>query len=51
MCDTGTHIVGGANVPNDWETLTVAVNETDIQTVERSGTMPELRPLPDPIGL
>jgi hypothetical protein len=43
------HLVGGANVPNDRETLTVAVNDVEIQQIERSGTMPELRPLPDPV--
>lgn len=48
-CSSATHLVGGSNVPSDWETLTVAVNNTEIQTIERSGTMPELRPLPDPI--
>lgn len=49
ICNSGTRIVGGANVPSDWGTLIVAVNNTEIQTIERSGTMPELRPLPDPI--
>jgi len=48
-CTSVTRLVGGANVPSDWETLTVVVNDVDIQTVERSGTIPELRPLPDPI--
>lgn len=49
QCSSVTHLVGGANVPGDWETLTVAVNNVEIQTIERSGTMPELRPLPDPV--
>lgn len=49
QCSSVTHLVGGANVPSDWETLTVAVNNVEIQTIERSGTMPELRPLPDPV--
>lgn len=49
QCSSVTHLVGGANVPSDWETLTVTVNNTEIQTIERSGTVPELRPLPDPI--
>jgi hypothetical protein len=49
QCSSVTHLVGGANVPSDWETLTVAVNNIEIQTIERSGTMPELRPLPDPV--
>lgn len=48
-CPSVTHLVGGANVPSEWETLTVAVNDVAIQTVERSGTTPELRPLPDPV--
>jgi hypothetical protein len=48
-CSSVTHLVGGANVPSDWGTLTVAVNDVDIRSIERSGTMPELRPLPDPI--
>lgn len=48
-CNSVIHLVGGANVPSDWETLTVAVNNVEIQTIERSGTMPELRPLPDPV--
>lgn len=48
-CDSGTHLIGGGNVPSDWETLTVMVNNVEIQTIERSGTMPELRPLPDPV--
>lgn len=48
-CDSVTHITGGANVPNDWETLLVCVNTTEIQSTKKSGTMPELRPLPDPI--
>ena len=48
-CSSVTHLVGGANVPSDWETLTVAVNSTAVQSIERSGTMPELRPLPDPV--
>ena len=48
-CNSGTRIVGGANVPSDWETLIVAADNREIQTVKRSGTMPELRPLPDPI--
>jgi hypothetical protein len=50
-CSSVVHLVGGANVPSDWETLTVAVNDVEIQTIERSGTMPELRPLPDPVRL
>lgn len=49
QCSSVTHLVGGANVPGDWERLTVAVNTVEIQTIERSGTMPELRPLPDPV--
>jgi hypothetical protein len=49
QCSSVTHLVGGANVPSDWETLAVAVNNVEIQTIERSGTMPELRPLPDPV--
>jgi len=49
QCSSVTHLVGGANVPSDWETLTIAVNNVEIQTIERSGTMPELRPLPDPV--
>ena len=48
-CSSVTHLVGGANVPSDWETLTVAVNDVEIRSIERSGTMPELRPLPDPV--
>jgi hypothetical protein len=48
-CSSVTRLVGGANVPSDWETLTVAVNNVEIQTIERSGTTPELRPLPDPV--
>ena len=48
-CDSVTHLIGGANVPNDWETLLVYVNNTEIQSIEKSGTMPELRPLPDPV--
>mgnify|MGYP006277251795 FL=1 len=49
QCSAVTHLVGGANVPSDWETLIVAVNGVEIQRIERSGTMPELRPLPDPV--
>ena len=49
QCSSVTHLVGGANVPSDWETLAVAVNNVEIQTIERTGTMPELRPLPDPV--
>lgn len=49
QCDSVTHLRGGANVPNRWETLSVAVNDVEIQTIERSGTMAELRPLPDPV--
>lgn len=49
QCSSVIHLVGGANVPSNWETLSVAVNNVEIQTIERSGTMPELRPLPDPI--
>ena len=48
-CRSVTHLVGGANVPSDWGTLSVEVDTTEVQTIERSGTMPELRPLPDPI--
>ncbi|WP_152529726.1 hypothetical protein [Candidatus Halobonum tyrrellensis] len=48
-CQSGTHLTGGANVPSDWETLVVTVDGTRIQSLERSGTMPELRSLPDPI--
>jgi hypothetical protein len=48
-CGSVTHLVGGSNAPSDWETLTAAVNDVEIQTVERSGTTPELRPLPDPV--
>ena len=48
-CSSVTHLVGGADVPSDWETLTVTVNNVEIQSIKRSGTMPELRPLPDPI--
>lgn len=50
-CGSVTHIVGGVNVPSEWETLVVEVNNTEIQSITRSGTMPELRPLPDPIHL
>lgn len=49
VCSSVTRLVGGANVPRDWDTLSVEVNDTEIQTIERSGTMPELRPLPDPV--
>ena len=49
QCSSVTRLVGGANVPSNWETLTVAVNNIEIQTIERSGTMPEFRPLPDPV--
>ena len=49
QCSSVTHLIGGADVPSDWETLTVAVNNVEIQTIERTGTMPELRPLPDPV--
>jgi hypothetical protein len=49
QCSSVTHLVGGGNVPSDWETLTVSVNEREVQTIERSGTVPELRPLPDPV--
>lgn len=49
QCSSITHLVGGANVPDDWKTLTVAVNNVEIQTIERTGTMPELRSLPDPV--
>lgn len=49
-CTSGTRIVGGANVPNDWRTLVVSVDGVELETIERSGTTPELRPLPDPIS-
>lgn len=48
-CRSVTRLVGGANVPSDWKTLSVEVNNIGIQIIERSGTMPELRPLPDPV--
>ena len=48
-CRSVTRLVGGGNVPRDWRTLLVEVNSTAIQTIERAGTVPELRPLPDPI--
>jgi len=48
-CSRVTRLVGGANVPSDWERLAVTVNDVEIQSVERSGTTPELRPLPDPM--
>jgi len=50
-CSSVTHIVGGANIPSEWEALVVEANNTEIQSITRSGTMPELRPLPDPIRL
>ena len=49
QCSAVTHLVGGANVPSNWERLIVAVSTVEIQRVERSGTTPELRPLPDPV--
>lgn len=49
QCSSVTHLVGGANVPRDWETLTVTVNDVEIQQIERSGTMRELRSLPDQV--
>jgi len=48
-CSSVLRLVGGANVPRDWQTLVVSVNGATIQTIEKSGTMPEFRPLPDPI--
>lgn len=49
-CGAGTHVVGGANLPSDWGELRVLVNGYEVRTVERSGTAPELRRLPDPIA-
>lgn len=48
-CGSVTRLTGGVNVPGEWETLLVSVNNTEIQSINRSGTMPELRPLPDPV--
>ncbi|GGN10451.1 hypothetical protein GCM10009021_07870 [Halarchaeum nitratireducens] len=48
-CDSVTRLTGSTNVPSDWETISVRVNNTEVQPVEKSGTMPELRRLPDPI--
>lgn len=48
-CSSVTRIKGGANVPKDWETLRVTLDDVELQTIERSGTTAELRPLPDPV--
>lgn len=49
-CDPGDYVVGGGNVPNDWDRLAVTVDGSEVAAIERSGTTPELRPLPAPIG-
>jgi hypothetical protein len=48
-CDFGTRIKGGGRLPNDFETLRVTADGRTIQTVENEGTVPILRPLPDPV--
>lgn len=48
-CDFGTRIKGGGTIPSDFELLAVTLNGEPVQTVEREGTLPTLRPLPDPI--
>lgn len=48
-CDFGTRIKGGSTIPSDFELLAVSLNGETIQAVEKDGTLPTLRPLPDPI--
>jgi hypothetical protein len=48
-CDSVIHLVGGANIPNGWGTLLVYVNNAEIQSIEKSGTMPGLYSHLDPI--
>ena len=50
-CSYGTRITGGANVPNDWERLEVVIIGKHIRTIKREGTLPKIRPLPDPISV
>ena len=49
-CTAVTHLVCVANAPSDWGTLRIVAGDAELQVIERSGTMPELRPLPDPVG-
>jgi len=48
-CDYGTRIKGGGTLPTDFETLRVTANGRTLQTLDNEGTMPRLRPLPDPL--
>lgn len=48
-CDFGTRITGGGRIPTDFEELRVTAGSDTIQTVLEEGTMPIMRPLPDPI--
>lgn len=48
-CSQVKRISGGTNVPSEWDVLRVQVDGTTVLKVERAGTFPAWRPLPDPI--
>lgn len=48
-CEYGTRITGGGTLPTEFEMLRVTANGRTLQTLENEGTMPRLRPLPDPL--
>lgn len=48
-CPVGTRLRGGGSVPSDFERLTLLVYDVEIVVLERAGTVPTLRELPDPI--
>lgn len=45
----GTRITGSGTLPIDFESLRVTANGETLRTVENEGTMPVMRPLPDPV--
>lgn len=48
-CETGTTITAGGSIPSEFKSIRVTVNGEVIQTVEKDGTFPVLRQLPNPI--
>lgn len=48
-CGFGTRVTGSGLLPTDFESLTVDANGETLRTMQRDGTLPSLRPLPDPI--
>lgn len=48
-CGFGTRITGSGTLPQDFQSLRVTANGRTLQTLENEGTMPVMRPLPDPI--